>query len=175
MAVYTKLNENEIKEIILLYGLKNLQTFSPIEEGIENTNYIITADNTKYILTIFEKRVKEQDLPFFCELILKLNQLGFKCPKPLINNKNNPISDYKNKKLTILTFIEGKSKKLLDPRDCKLIGIETARLHKFTSSLSIKRKNALSVNIWRKMFENIKENCASIHIDLPKLIESNLK
>ena len=65
MAVYTKLNKHEIEEIILLYGLKKLQKFSPIEEGIENTNYIIVVDNTKYILTIFEKRVKEQDLPFF--------------------------------------------------------------------------------------------------------------
>ena len=52
MAVYTKLNRNEINEIVLLYGLKNLQTFSPIEEGIENTNYIIIVDDIKYILTI---------------------------------------------------------------------------------------------------------------------------
>ncbi len=174
MAVYTKLNKHEIEEIILLYGLKKLQKFSPIEEGIENTNYIIVVDNTKYILTIFEKRVKEQDLPFFCELVLNLNKLGFKCPRPLINSKNSPISDFKNKKLTILTFIDGKSKNFLDPEDCKLIGIEAARLHKFTSKIKIKRKNALSVMSWRKMFENIKENCSRIHKDLPKLIESNL-
>jgi len=174
MAVYTKLNENEIKDIILLYDLKNLQKFTPIEEGIENTNYIIVADDTKYILTIFEKRVKEQDLPFFCELILRLNKLGFKCPRPLINNNNNPISDYKNKKLTILTFIDGKSKNILNPNDCKLIGVETAKLHKFTSSLSISRENSLSVKSWRKMFDVIKENCKKIHNDLPKLIEANL-
>ena len=103
MAVYTKLNENEIKDIILLYNLKNLQKFSPIEEGIENTNYIIVADDTKYILTIFEKRVKEQDLPYFCELILRLNKLGFKCPRPLINKNKSLITDFKSKKLTILT------------------------------------------------------------------------
>ena len=174
MAVYTKLNENEIKDIILLYNLKNLQSFSPIEEGIENTNYIIVADDTKYILTIFEKRVKEQDLPYFCELILRLNKLGFKCPKPLINNNKSLISDYKNKKLTILTFIDGKSKNILNPNDCKLIGVETAKLHKLTSSLTINRENSLSVKSWRKMFDNIKENCAKIHNDLPKLIEANL-
>ena len=174
MAVYTKLNKEEIEEIILLYGLKKLQKFSPIKEGIENTNYIIIINNTKYILTIFEKRVKEQDLPFFCELILKLNKLGFKCPRPLINLENSPISNFKNKKLTIFTFIDGKSKNYLDPKDCKLIGIEAAKLHKLTSSFKIKRKNALSVTSWRKMFKNIKENCSSIHKDLPKLIESNL-
>ena len=175
MAVYTKLNENEIKDIILLYNLKNLQKFSPIEEGIENTNYIIVADDTKYILTIFEKRVKEQDLPYFCELILRLNKLGFKCPRPLINKNKSLITDFKNKKLTILTFIEGKSKNILNPNDCKLIGVETAKLHKFTSSLTIKRENSLSVKSWRKMFDGIKENCAKIHRDLPKLIEANLE
>ena len=174
MAVYTKLNENEIKDIILLYNLKNLQSFSPIEEGIENTNYIIVADDTRYILTIFEKRVKEQDLPYFCELILRLNKLGFKCPRPLINNNKSLISDYKNKKLTILTFIDGKSKSILNPNDCKLIGVETAKLHKLTSSLTINRENSLSVKSWRKMFDNIKESCAKIHNDLPKLIEANL-
>ena len=66
MAVYTKLNREEIEKIIYSYNLKILESFSPIQEGIENTNYIIKVDNTKYILTIFEKRVKEDDLPFFC-------------------------------------------------------------------------------------------------------------
>tara|TARA_B100001057_G_scaffold482334_1_gene557493 strand:+ start:790 stop:1758 length:969 start_codon:yes stop_codon:yes gene_type:complete len=174
MAVYTRLIKNEIEEIIQLYGLKNLQKFSPIEEGIENTNYIITVDDIKYILTIFEKRVKEQDLPFFCELVLKLNNLGFKCPRPLINSKNSLISSFKSKKLTILTFIDGKSKNILEPNDCKLIGIEAAKLHNFTSTLSIKRENALSIDSWRGMFETVKDNCSSIHSDLPKLIESNL-
>ena len=85
MAVYTKLNKSEIEEIISLYKLKNLESFAPIEEGIENTNYVITVNKKKYILTIFEKRVKEQDLPFFCELISLLNKSGFKCPMPLTN------------------------------------------------------------------------------------------
>ena len=138
MAVYTKLNKDEIQEIILLYGLKNLQKFSHIEEGIENTNYIIVVDDTKYILTIFEKRVKEQDLPFFCELVLRLNGLGFKCPRPLINSKNSPISNFKNKKLTILTFIEGKSKNFLE----EIINSETVNNEiKIEAERRLKRKS----------------------------------
>ena len=65
MAVYTKLDKKEIENIISFYNLKNLQSFHPIEEGVENTNYVIIVDKKKYILTIFEKRVKEKDLPFF--------------------------------------------------------------------------------------------------------------
>ena len=175
MAVYTKLNKSEIEEIISLYKLKNLESFAPIEEGIENTNYVIIANKKKYILTIFEKRVKEQDLPFFCELISLLNKSGFKCPLPLLNLENNPISTFKRKKLTILTFISGKSKENLSNENCEDIGKEAARLHLLTSNFKIHRKNALSIESWRNMFENIKDKCIKIHKDLPNLIEANLK
>ena len=175
MAVYTKLNKSEIEEIISLYKLKNLESFAPIEEGIENTNYVIIANKKKYILTIFEKRVKEQDLPFFCELISLLNKSGFKCPLPLLNLENSPISTFKRKKLTILTFISGKSKENLSNENCEDIGKEAAKLHLLTSNFKIHRKNALSIESWRNMFENIKDKCIKIHKDLPKLIEANLK
>ena len=175
MAVYTKLNKSEIEEIISLYKLKNLESFAPIEEGIENTNYVIIANKKKYILTIFEKRVKEQDLPFFCELISLLNKSGFKCPLPLLNLENNPISTFKRKKLTILTFISGKSKENLSKENCEDIGKEAAKLHLLTSNFKIHRKNALSIESWRSMFENIKDKCIKIHKDLPNLIEANLK
>ena len=175
MAVYTKLNKSEIEEIISLYKLKNLESFAPIEEGIENTNYVIIASKKKYILTIFEKRVKEQDLPFFCELISLLNKSGFKCPLPLLNLENSPISTFKRKKLTILTFISGKSKENLSNENCEDIGKEAAKLHLLTSNFKIHRKNALSIESWRSMFENIKDKCIRIHKDLPNLIEANLK
>ncbi len=175
MAVYTKLNKSEIEEIISLYKLKNLESFAPIEEGIENTNYVIIANKKKYILTIFEKRVKEQDLPFFCELISLLNKSGFKCPLPLLNLENSPISTFKRKKLTILTFISGKSKENLSNENCEDIGKEAAKLHLLTSNFKIHRKNALSIESWRNMFENIKDKCIKIHKDLPNLIEANLK
>ena len=175
MAVYTKLNKSEIEEIISLYKLKNLESFAPIEEGIENTNYVIIASKKKYILTIFEKRVKEQDLPFFCELISLLNKSGFKCPLPLLNLENSPITTFKRKKLTILTFISGKSKENLSNENCEDIGKEAAKLHLLTSNFKIHRKNALSIESWRSMFENIKDKCIRIHKDLPNLIEANLK
>ena len=175
MAVYTKLNRQEIESIISFYSLKKLDSFSPIEEGIENTNYVIVVEKIKYILTIFEKRVKEYDPPFFCELISLLNKTGFKCPKPILNNNNSPISSFKNKKLTILSFIEGKSKINLSPKNCKSIGIETARLHNLTKEFKIKRENTLSITSWRNIFESIKDSCNKIHKDLPRLIETNLR
>ena len=65
MAVYTNLNKNKIEEILSNYNLGKLETFKGIEEGIENTNYFISVGGKKFILTIYEKRVKSKDLPFF--------------------------------------------------------------------------------------------------------------
>ena len=174
MAVYTKFSEEQIKAILSNYSIGNLNNFQEIQEGIENTNYFLLVNNKKYILTIYEKRVKEEDLPFFAKLMGGLNDSGFKCPIPILNKNNNPITEFNNKKLMIVSFIEGKAKKNLNPADCKIIGLETAKMHEITKNFKINRKNDLSINSWRKLFESVKEQCTQIHEDLPKLIELNL-
>ena len=174
MAVYTKFTKENIRSILLNYSIGNLNGFEGIQEGIENTNYFLLVDNKKYILTIYEKRVNEKDLPFFSELMIGLNKSGFKCPVPLLNKKNNAITKFNNKKLMIVSFIEGKAKDILSPENCKTVGIESARMHEITKNFKIKRQNNLSINSWRKIFNSVKEECVKIHEDLPKLIESNL-
>ena len=174
MAVYTKLNKKNIEEILTNYSIGQLKEFKGIEDGIENTNYFLLVDNKKYILTIYEKRVKEKDLPFFSDLMTGLNKENFKCPLPIINNKNKTISRYKNKSLMIVSFLEGQAKKILSPDNCKSLGQEVARMHLITKNFKIQRQNDLSIRSWRKIFEQVKDECINIHKDLPKLIESNL-
>ena len=74
MAVYTKINHVKIKKILSLYDLGKLDQFKGIEEGIENTNYFLSVEKKKFILTIYEKRVKSVDLPFFSNLMSSLNK-----------------------------------------------------------------------------------------------------
>jgi homoserine kinase type II len=174
MAVYTKLNKENIEEILSNYNIGLLKEFKGIEEGIENTNYFLIAGSKKYILTIYEKRVKEEDLPFFSNLMTGLNKEKFKCPVPIKNKNNKTISVYKNKNLMIVSFLEGKAKKILSPDNCKTLGQEIARMHLITKKFKIERQNDLSIGSWRKLFEQVKEKCINIHKDLPKLIESNL-
>ena len=68
MAVFTKLTRIEIEKYISAYNIGDLDNYSEIIEGIENTNYKIICNGVPYILTIFEKRVKEEDIPFFINL-----------------------------------------------------------------------------------------------------------
>jgi homoserine kinase type II len=175
MAVYTKLNKQNIEEILSNYSIGNLKEFKGIEEGIENTNYYLLVDTKKYILTIYEKRVKEKDLPFFSQLMSGLNKAGFKCPVPIESNNKKTIINYKSKNLMIVSFLEGKAKKILNPEDCKSIGLEVAKMHEITKNFKMQRENNLSVGSWRKIFDQVKDKCVQIHKDLPLLIESNLK
>ena len=175
MAVYTKLNKENIEEILSNYSIGQLKEFKGIEEGIENTNYFLIVDTKKYILTIYEKRVKEKDLPFFSQLMSNLNKAGFKCPIPIESNNKETIINYKNKNLMIVSFLEGKAKNILSPGNCKSVGQEVAKMHELTKNFKIQRKNNLSINSWRKIFDQVKDECVNIHKDLPLLIETNLK
>ncbi len=174
MAVYTKFEKKDIEEILSNYAIGKLNSFKGIQEGIENTNYFLIVDNKKYILTVYEKRIKSEDLPFFSEIMTSLNKARVKCPVPIINKKKESITDYNGKKLMIVTYLEGKAKKILNPQNCKSVGIEVAKMHEITKNFKIKRLNDLSVNSWRKLFNSVKSECSKIHTDLPKLIETNL-
>ena len=174
MAVYTKLSKDNIEEILSNYNLGKLDKFQGIEEGIENTNYLLLINKKKFILTIYEKRVKSKDLPFFSSLMTYLNNSGFKCPIPIVNNQKKSVTDFNGKNLMIVSFLEGKAKRNLSPDNCRSIGIEVAKMHELTKNLKINRKNDLSVKSWRNLFDTVKESCSNIHKDLPKLIEENL-
>jgi len=174
MAVYTKLSEIELKEFFLKYNLGKLLNYSEIKEGIENTNYSIKTEKGKFILTLYEKRVDEKDLPFFISLMRNLFDKDFPSPEPIINKNGSYISEIVNKKAAVVSFLDGQAKKVLNPNECYEIGIKTAKLHLITKDLAGERENKLSINSWRKIYENVKNGCSKIHHNLPKIIEKNL-
>ena len=83
MAVFTKINKRDMLEIEKNFNLGRIKNFHGIKKGIENTNYIVKFNSTKFVLTIFEKRVKTKDLPFFMRLMSGLSNLNINCPRPI--------------------------------------------------------------------------------------------
>ena len=69
MAVHTRLKKKDFDRILSFYQIGDLIDFRGIDEGIENTNYLIKTSRDKYILTIFEDRVKKKNLPFYLDLM----------------------------------------------------------------------------------------------------------
>jgi len=174
MAVYTKLSEKELKEFFSKYNLGKLLNYKEIKEGIENTNYFIQTEKGKFILTLYEKRVEEKDLPFFISLMRNLFDKNFPSPEPIVNKNGNYISEILEKKAAVVSFLDGYAKKILNPSNCCQVGINTAKLHLITKDLTGKRENKLSVNSWRKIYNKVKKDCSKIHASLPKIVEKNL-
>ena len=174
MAVYTKLSKEDLNYFFSKYDLGKLLDYKEIKEGIENTNYFIQAERGKFILTLYEKRVEEKDLPFFIGLMKILFDKNFPSPKPIININGNYISEVVGKKAAVVSFLDGNAKKVLNPENCYHVGVNTAKLHKITKNLNAKRQNKLSVNSWRKIYNKVKKDCSKIHSNLPNIIEKNL-
>lgn len=172
MAVFTSLKKIEIKKILDDYDIGSLKKFHGITEGIENTNYFIKTSRKKIILTIFEKRVQNRDVPFFVNLMDMMQKKGFKCPKPIKNKKNKVIFKIKNKPAIIVSFLEGKSKKNLNNKECFHIGKEIAKFHQISSKLKIKRKNTLGLKTWFKMYEQTKKYNAQYSLKLKSYLNA---
>jgi homoserine kinase type II len=153
MAVYTKLKHQEVRQFLEQYNINNFKDYKGITEGVENTNYLIKTSEQDYILTIYEKRVDENDLPFFIKLLSYLSENKFPCPKPIANKNNEKINRIKNKNAALVTFLNGQSKNKITSEECFEIGKITAQLHEITKKFNINRKNNLSIENWDSIFE----------------------
>ena len=174
MAVYTKLSEEKLNDFFLKYNLGKLLNYKEIKEGIENTNYLIHLEKGKFILTLYEKRVEEKDLPFFISLMGNLFDKKFPSPEPIVNKNGNYITEISGKKAAVVSFLEGKAKKNLNPNDCYEVGINTAKMHLITKNLTAKRENRLSFNSWKSIYNKVKKDCSKIHQKLADIVEKNL-
>ena len=153
MAVYTKLEHQEVRQFLEQYNINNFKDYKGITEGVENTNYLIKTSEQDYILTIYEKRGDENDLPFFIKLLSYLSENKFPCPKPIANKNNEKINRIKNKNASLVTFLNGQSKNKITSEECFEIGKITAQLHEITKKFDINRKNNLSIENWESIFE----------------------
>ena len=156
MAVFTKLEKNEIEDFLKDYSIGNLISFEGIIKGTENTNYKIITSKNKYILTILEKRVQPEDLPFFMDLQNKLAAHGFDCPLPVKNNKKSIINKLKDKNAVIITFLQGENLTNVMPEHCHELGLKIAQFTNITKNLNLSRPNSVGYKTWVSIYENFK-------------------
>ncbi len=179
MAVFTKINTNDISYIENQFNLGKIKIFKGIKKGIENTNYLIRTKNKKYILTIFEKRIhggcKYKDLTFFMKLMSKLSKLKIKCPGPVRNKKGSYIFKLKNKNACIVSFLEGKDKKQLSVNDCYSVGKNIAKLHITSKKIKLFRNNSLGINSWKLLLNKIDIKINKLSKNLIDNMETELK
>ena len=174
MAVYTKINQKEINIINKNFNINKVISFKGIKQGIENTNYLLKSKKKKYILTIFEKRVLQKEIPFFMKLMDNLNNSKINCPKPLKTKENKYLIKLKNKTACIVSFLEGKDKKILNINDCYAIGKTIARMHVVTNKMKLNRKNSMGIRNLKPLLESIKFKSKKFS-NLKVFLKNNLK
>ena len=155
MAVYTKINKKDISYINKKFEIEKIISFKGIKQGIENTNYLLRSKNKKFILTIFEKRVSQKEIPFFMKLMDRLNNSKINCPKPQKNKSGSYLIRIKNKTACIVSFLKGKDKKSLNLKNCHEVGKMIAEMHLSTKKMNLARKNSLGIKFLNPLLKSI--------------------
>ena len=174
MAVYTKISKKDISLINKKFNIENLKSFKGIKQGIENTNYLLKSKNSKFILTIFEKRVLKKEIPFFINLMDRLSSLGVNCPKPLKNKNGKFLVNIQNKTACIVSFLKGKDKKNLTPRNCYEVGSLIAQIHMYTKKMKLSRVNSMGIKKLKPLIDKIKFKSREFD-NLEKFLRINLR
>lgn len=148
MAVYTDVSDKALAEFLGDYDVGTVTSFKGIAGGVENSNYFLQTNRDSYILTLYEKRVAEADLPFFVGLMDHLAHKGFPCPEPIRDRNGNAIKRLTNRPAALVSFLPGIDVKTPDLDQCRLAGEMLAKLHEAGKDFTTHRKNALDPDGW---------------------------
>jgi homoserine kinase type II len=174
MAVYTEVSDTELDAFLAHYDLGKLLSYKGIAEGVENSNYLLHVEAGFFILTLYEKRVAQGDLPFFLSLLEHLATHGLNCPQPVKARNGEMLSQLAGRPAVIVTFLEGVSSRRPSVGQCSALGGSLAQLHAAGAGFEQIRKNALSVEAWPILFDSAKTRADEIQDGLAEFIELEL-
>jgi homoserine kinase type II len=174
MAVYTDVSFEDLEMLLSGYDIGVPLTFKGIAEGVENSNFYLQTDRGAFILTLYEKRVKPDDLPFFLGLMEHLAAHGLSCPQPVRDKKGRQSTMLKGRAAAILSFLTGISLRRPDAAHCQAAGEALARLHAAGAGFTLTRANALSVAGWHELAAATMPRADAIQAGLGALIGDSL-
>ena len=152
MAVYTDVSGEELCSFLSGYDLGEVLSFKGIAEGVENSNFFLQTSRSRFILTLYEKRVRDDDLPFFLRLMEHLAERGISCPLPVHDRGGEALGRVKGRPAAIVTFLDGLAVRRPLAGHCRAVGIGLAQLHRAGRDFAMRRDNALSLGGWRPLF-----------------------
>src|SRR6187399_2764716 len=128
MAVYTDVTAEDLGRFLSGYDVGELLAYKGIAEGVENSNFLVHTATGNFILTLYEKRVAEGDLPFFLGLMEHLAARGITCPQPVKNRSGEILGTLAGRPAAIVTFLDGMWMRRIDAKHCVAVGEALARL-----------------------------------------------
>jgi homoserine kinase type II len=174
LAVYTEIGDGELDALLADYEIGAAIACTGIAEGVENSNFLLQTDAGMFILTIYEKRVKPDDLPWFLALLSHLSDRGVPCPVPVPRRDGGVLSDIRAKPAAIVSFLKGRWPRKPLPRHAWAVGDALASLHLAAADFGPERPNNLSVGDWRPLAERCAPGADDVRSGLADEIASEL-
>jgi homoserine kinase type II len=162
VAVYTEVPDEELSAFLATYDIGTVLSYKGIAEGVENTNYFLHTTGGSFILTLYEKRVREADLPFFLSLMQHLARKGLNCPLPVSNRQGAPLGRLAGRPAAIITFLDGIAIRRPTAQHCAALGGALARLHLAGGDFPMSRPNALSLDAWAPLFSQAESQADTV-------------
>ena len=174
MAVYTDVTDAELEEFLKAYDLGRLLAFKGIAEGVENSNFLLHTSTGYFILTLYEKRVAEADLPFFIGLMDHLAARGIACPLPVKGRNGTSLHALAGRPAAIISFLDGLWVRRPKASHCQALGVAMAQMHLAGREFSMRRANALSLKSWRPLFDTSRARADTVEPGLADYISAEL-
>jgi homoserine kinase type II len=166
LAVYTEVLDEDLAGFLATYDIGTVLSYKGIAEGVENTNYFLHTTGGTYILTLYEKRVREADLPFFLNLMQHLADRGLNCPLPVQNRAGEALGRLAGRPAVVVTFLEGIAIRRPTAAHCGALGRALAQLHLAGRDFPMRRPNALSLEGWPPLFRAAEARADTVAIGL---------
>ncbi len=174
MAVYTEVSDEELEAFVAQYDIGAVEGCKGIAEGVENSNYLLQTERGSYILTLYEKRVNPDDLPFFIGLMEHLARQGLACPTPLPGRDGRTLRDLCGRPAAIISFLQGLWPRKIQAAHCAPLGRAMAEMHVAGLSYAGRRANSLGLAGWRPLFELERRRADEVKPGLEAMLAAEL-
>lgn len=161
MAVYTKVSAEEIDQFLTRFDVGTLVSAKGIAEGVENSNYLLETTRDKYILTLYEKRVDPEDLPFFIAMLDHLAAHGCLVPPMIADREGVKIQQLCGRSACLITFLPGVSVSHPTPAQAHATGQALGNMHSALTNFTPERRNSMDHDGWR----TLAEQCGPAQLD----------
>jgi len=175
MAVYTHISKENLTQYLTLFDIGELVSFDGIADGVENTNYKLVTTQGIYVLTLFEKRTKAEDLPFCIAFIEYLRDKGIPCPTIIKSKSGEKTVPFQGKPAIIATFLEGVCLQHIEEFHVATIGTILAQMHLAGEKFEMHKNNGISLPDWKKLIASCGDKTDSIEPGLFLFLQKELK
>jgi homoserine kinase type II len=175
MAVYTDITDAELQALLADFDLGQPLSFKGIAEGIENSNFLLETETGRYFLTVYEKRVRPEELPYFLGLMRWLAEHGFPCATPIADRNGEILKTVRGKPCAMVSYLSGLSVRRPTVAHCREAGESLAWLHAAQDGFPMTRANDLGQAAWGPMFAGLHEAAEGLKPGLAKTITDDLE